>query len=141
MDGDNPICYAKEDIEVFMDPNPKLKWIELLPDLSMGKVSDYHKAGIISVKLSINDKLKNGPIDFNQFDAWKKPPPKRPTNFKVRAYVFQCRDLPAADSDGQSDPYVCIWDTGKVVQKTKFIEDNVNPLFYETVELVYEANA
>jgi hypothetical protein len=26
--------------------------------------------------------------------------------YKVRAYIFQCRDLPAADSDGTSDPAV-----------------------------------
>jgi len=61
-------------------------------------------------------------------------------NFKVRAFIFQCRDLPAADSDGTSDPYICVWDTGKKTQQTKYIEDNVNPLFYETIELVYEAN-
>lgn len=100
MDGDNAICYAVDDIEKFMDPNPKIRWLELTPDLSMGKVKEHHKAGLVSFKLAIHDKTKNGPIDFNQFDAWKKPPPKRPKNFKVRAYVFQCRDLPAADSDG-----------------------------------------
>ncbi len=74
------------------------------------------------------------------FEAWNKVVPKRPKNFKVRAFIFQCRDLPAADSDGQSDPYIQLWDTGKKVQQTKYIEDNVNPLFYETLELVYEAN-
>lgn len=140
MDGDNPICYAVDNVENFMDPNPKMRWLELNPDLSMGKVSEHHKAGLISVKLAIHDKSLNGPIDFKQYDAWKKPPPKRPNNFKVRAYLFQCRDLPAADSDGQSDPYIVVWDTSKEVQKTKFIEDNVNPLFYETLELVYEGN-
>jgi hypothetical protein len=113
MDGDNPIAYAQDNIEAFMDPNPKMRWIELQPDLSIGKVSEAHKAGIISVKLAIHDKTLKGPIDFKQFDAWKKPPPKRPNNFKVRAYVFQCRDLPAADSDGQSDPYIVFWDTSK----------------------------
>ena len=77
----------------------------------------------------------NGPINFADFDAWKKPPPKRLGNFKVRAFVFQCRDLPAADSDGQSDPYLRIWDTDTTVKKTKIIEDNLNPLFYETLEL------
>ena len=49
--------------------------------------------------------------------------------------------MPAADSDGQSDPYIVAWDTSKEIQKTKFIEDNLNPLFYETLELVYEANS
>jgi len=59
---------------------------------------------------------------------------------KVRVYLFQCRDLPAADSDGQSDPYVVLWDTGKETIQTKVIDDNINPLFYETHELQIEAN-
>ena len=49
--------------------------------------------------------------------------------------------MPAADDDGSSDPYICIWDTSKTLQKTKYIEDNVNPLFYTTMELMYEANS
>jgi Ca2+-dependent lipid-binding protein len=48
--------------------------------------------------------------------------------------------LPAADTDGQSDPYIRIWDTEKDVKKTQTIEDNLNPLFYETLELAYEVN-
>lgn len=100
MDGEKPICYAKDEIRHCLDPNPKFKWFELTPDLSIGRVKEAHKAGLISIKLSIHDKSLNGPIDFAQFAAWKKPPPKRPINFKIRAYVFQCRDLPAADSDG-----------------------------------------
>ena len=47
-----------------MDPNPKFMWVEMTPDLSIGKVSEHHKAGIISVKLSIHEKTANGPIDF-----------------------------------------------------------------------------
>ena len=34
-----------------------------------------------------------------------------------------------------------MWDTSKVLKQTKVIEDNVNPLFYETVEMSYEANS
>lgn len=60
----------------------------MTPDLSLGKVSDSNKAGMISVKLSIHDKTKDGPINFEAFPAWKKPPPKRSGVKKVRAYVF-----------------------------------------------------
>lgn len=90
--------------------------------------------------MSINDKTKNGMIDFTKFSSWKKPPPKRPFNKKIRAYLYQCRDLPAADSNGSSDPYIVLWDTSKTVKKTKHIEDNINPLFYTTMELNYEVN-
>lgn len=65
-----------------------MKWLELVPDLSVGKIKEYHKAGLISVKLSIHDKTTDGSIDFAKYSAWRKPPPKRPTNFKIRAYIF-----------------------------------------------------
>lgn len=140
MSGDTCISYFKEDVEKFMDPNPDWLWIELLPDLSIGKVTDPQKAGIISVKLSIHDKTKDGPINFEQFNAWKKPPPKRLNVMKVRVFMYQCRDLPAADSDGSSDPYIKFWDTTKEIKQTKVIDDNNNPLFYETMELTIECS-
>ena len=33
-----------------------------------------------------------------------------------------------------------MWDTSKDVKKTKVIEDNLNPLFYETLELILEGS-
>jgi len=122
-----------------LDPNPQMKWYQFNCDLAIGKVSDAHKAGLFSMKLSIHNKSKNGPVSFEQFEAWKKPPPKRLNVYKIRTYLFQCRDLPAADSDGQSDPFVVIWDQSKEKKKTKMIEDNLNPLFYQTIELSVEA--
>lgn len=59
----------------------------------------------------------------------------------VRAYIYQCRDIPAADEDGQSDPFIKIWDSTQEEKKTKVIEDNTNPLFYETLELKFEATS
>ena len=100
MDGDKPISFHKENIENFMNPDPQIRWVELEPDLSIGKVKEHYQAGIISFKLSIHDKTVNGSLDFNTFRTWKKPIPKRPAIKKVRAFVYQCRDLPAADSDG-----------------------------------------
>lgn len=57
-------------------------------DPSIGKVAEPHKAGLISFKLSIHDKTIDGPINFEQFDAWKKPPAKRLNIKKVRVYVY-----------------------------------------------------
>ena len=64
---------------------------------------------------------------------------RRPGNKKVRAYIFQCRDLPAADSDGTSDPFLEFVDSDKP-QRTEVVNDNLNPIYYEAVELMYEAN-
>ena len=110
MSGKNAICYYKASVHEFMEPNAQIKWVELTNDLSVGKIKDAHKAGLLSFKLSIHDRTKNGNINFEQFEAWKKPPPKRLKVYKARIYVYQCRDVPSADDDGQSDPYIKVWD-------------------------------
>ena len=65
---------------------------------------------------------------------------RRPGNLKARAYIFQCRDLPAADSDGTSDPFIQIIDSD-VLKKTIVVNDNLNPIFYQAIDLMYEANS
>ena len=65
MSGDKPICFYSANIEEFMDPNPKMRWIELNPDLALGKVTEHSQAGLISFKMSIHDKAKDGPISFD----------------------------------------------------------------------------
>jgi hypothetical protein len=47
--------------------------------------------------------------------------------------------LPAADENGSSDPFIRITGTGKA-QDTRVIFDNVNPIFYQTLDIEYEAN-
>jgi len=37
-----------------------------------------------------------------KFDRYNK-------SITVRMYLFQCKDLPAADDNGLSDPYISIW--------------------------------
>jgi Ca2+-dependent lipid-binding protein len=64
----------------------------------------------------------------------------RSTPVKVRAYIYLCLDLPAADKTGSSDPFIEVWDTVAEVKKTQVVEDNNNPLFYETLELDYEVD-
>jgi hypothetical protein len=88
MSGSDAICYYKADIEEFMDPNPQWKWVQMIPDLSVGKVKDTYKAGVISFRLSIHDKRQGGPIQYKDFKAWSKDPPKRMGVRKVRAYIF-----------------------------------------------------
>ena len=49
--------------------------------------------------------------------------------------------MPSADTDGQSDPYIKVWDTTKETRKTAVIDDNNNPLYYETLELIIETTS
>lgn len=65
---------------------------------------------------------------------------KRIDAIRVRAYIFLCRDLPAGDKDGSSDSYLALWDASPQVPKTKVIDDDNNPLFYEVKDLYYEVD-
>jgi hypothetical protein len=99
--------------------------------------------------------MKDATINYKDFDPWKKKPALRAVPIKIRAYIYQCRDLPASDENGATDAYVTVWDLseaeksnalikfdteneGDSMKKTRVIEDNLNPLFYECLELEYE---
>jgi len=149
MDGDDPVCYHIEAIKNFVvdkkkagaekgKDGPAFKWVQFVPDLCVGKVTDAHAAGIFSFRMQIHDVTKDGPVDFKQWKVWKQKVAKRANPIKVRAYIYLCRDLPAADKEGTSDPFIRIWDTVPEEKKTAVIEDNTNPLYYEVVELDYE---
>jgi hypothetical protein len=138
MDGNLPVCYYLDSVRNFFDPNPKFKWVEMCPDRCVNKVKESHKAGIISFKISVHNVTDRGPIDYKNFDSWRKKVPKRSLPIKIRAYIYQCKDLPAADATGTSDPYIEVWDTSEKTKETDVCEDNNNPLFYEVLELDYE---
>lgn len=76
MDDDKPICFYKEDIKNFTNPNPEYKWVSFKPDMCVGKVKDANKAGMISFKLAIHD-MSEYEINFREQKSWKKMPPKR----------------------------------------------------------------
>lgn len=82
----------------------------------------------------------SGKYDFSKKKVWSKKVPKRANPLKIRAYIYLARDLPAADKSGTSDPYIVCWDTVPEEKRTKTVEDNNNPLFYETIELDYEVD-
>jgi hypothetical protein len=63
---------------------------------------------------------------------------------KIRAYVIQCRNLPAADAEGSCDPFIHMWDIdsdGDMLKDkeqteadkrrtcTSVIEDTLNPIY------------
>ena len=57
---------------------------------------------------------------------------------KVRVYIFSCKDIPAADDDGQSDCYVSCWNQDGEDIKTVIVSDSLNPIFYECKEFIIE---
>ena len=77
MDGSKPICFWKGKVSDFTNPDPKFQWLILKNDKAIGAVDKDHEAGMIQMKFSIHSKHTDGPIDFKNFEAWKKPPPRR----------------------------------------------------------------
>jgi hypothetical protein len=71
------------------------------------------------MRLAIHNVSKDGPINFKDYKAWNKKIAKRAVPIKIRAYIYQARDLPAADSEGTSDPYITVWDTTATDKKKK----------------------
>lgn len=80
MDGDTPICYWSAPASEFTDPNPSYRWCIMAADRAIGALTDDSKAGMIQLKLSINDIKKNGQVDFLKQPTWAKKPPKRMGN-------------------------------------------------------------
>ena len=138
MDGSMPICFWRGNAVDFLDRNPKYAWYPLTNDLAIGKVQNAYDAGMIQIKLSINDLQKNPPVVWNQYPTWREKAPKRLTPMKVRCYIFQCKDLPSADTDGTSDPYISVWNPDNIEAKTDVVEDNLNPIYYQAVDVGYE---
>ena len=122
---------------------PEYRWITLLPDLCVNKVKHPKDAGMISFKMSVHqvyrDRTMNKDIynNFKDYEAWSINEPKRLHAVKIRAYIYQARDLPAADANGTSDPYLRVWDMSEDEIKTRVIEDTTNPQFYEVLEMTY----
>jgi hypothetical protein len=93
------------------------------------------------MKLSIADprtSLNGQKIKFADFDAWKKPPPKRLSSYAIRCFIWQCKDIPSADDNGTSDPFITLWNQDERKIRTKTIEDNINPIYFETHDLFYD---
>ena len=64
MEDSNPICYWKGKVKDFTNPDPKYQWLIFKNDKAIGKVKEDHEAGMVQMKLTINAKHENGPVDF-----------------------------------------------------------------------------
>lgn len=93
---------------------------------------------MIQVKFSINDLQKNPKANWNQYSAWRYEPTLYLEKKVLRCFIFQCKELPSADSDGASDPFLQVWDADNSDVKTKVLNDCLNPIFCETLEVEME---
>jgi len=152
---DQPICFWRGEAADFMDPDPQYRWHPLTANQALGLVEEAHEAGMIQFKLSldmitlpdlVDGQLQHGDPEkpgewkqsLKQYPAWRERPPVRLNSHKVRCYIYQCKDLPSADSDGSADPYISVYNPNGAGLRTRTIEDNLNPIFYDVVEVHYD---
>ncbi len=79
------------------------------PEPIADKVESPELAGVVGFRLSIVP--ADSGIDLKSQPKWSGRLARRPESAKIRCYLFQCRDLPAADEDGASDPLVVVYNT------------------------------
>ena len=60
-----PIGYWWANATEFIDPSPQYRWCIMKADKAIGTLKHDHEAGMIQLKLSINDVAKNREINFN----------------------------------------------------------------------------
>lgn len=92
---------------------------------------------------------------YKKYARWAKKQQTRLNARKIRAYIIQCRNLPAADAEGSCDPFIHMWDmdsNGDMLKDfresqgenpsrrtcTSVIEDTLNPIYQQVLDLNYE---
>ena len=121
MKGKVPVCFWRGKVADSANPSPEMKWIVLKNDLSVGEVKENYKAGMIQIRLSINSRAQSGPIIFANSTCWKgltgKGRSQRLTSYRIRLFIFQCRNIPSADDNGLTDCYIKVWnqDANRVI--------------------------
>ena len=102
--------------------------MNLIPDRSLGILSNEWDGGFVQIRIYVG--VYTG-RDMDKDGNWHIPPIPPAKNKKTSGLIcfnlYQCRDLPAADSDGQSDPYIEIYCNG-IISTSSVIENTLNPM-------------
>lgn len=135
---DRPVSYWRGSIMDHRELNSPITWKNFKRDKAVGQVKDDVHAGIISFRLLIRQvAAANPPLAEGHGHPWGVPIAKRYSTYKLRAAVYQCENLPPADSNGTSDPFVQLYTHGDEQVKTKFCYDTNNPIYYQVLEVPF----
>ena len=126
------LSYARFKASEFEDMNPEMRWVELIPEPVSDEIKSPEQAGILSFRISCYNQIENT-INIMKEPNWSRKIQRRPRINKIRCYVYSCKELPAADEDGTSDPVLVLWDAADKkdkIKKTAEIEDTCDPMYY-----------
>ena len=132
------VCYTRLNSKDFRDIMAEPKWIALTPDKAIGKIANEWEGGHLLIRIYTG---KYTGDEDDRIGKWHLPPhkvsPKRLKKAKLLFNLYQCRELPSADSDGQSDPYVELYCDGQTVI-SPVIDNTLNPMWYKILALDLE---
>ncbi|CAG9332379.1 unnamed protein product [Blepharisma stoltei] len=133
---DSHVCFARLNPYDWQDLKGEARWIAMCPEKSIGKIKNDWEGGYILLRLYIgafDDESENLTIG-----RWNVPPRiKNKQSVTLIINLYQCRSLPIADSDGESDPYIKVYCYGNEVKSTTKMH-TLNPMWYETLQLKFE---
>lgn len=140
MQDDTIIAYMRLLPNSCRDINVEPDWMQLIPDKSTGVVDKDWEAGFIRLRVYVGK--TNGGEDQLQ-GGWNQKPIKPPVGNKMLlANIFQCRNLPSADSNGKADPYVVVkCGPSEALTDKKERMNNLNPIWYRTLALPVSCNS
>ena len=102
-------------------------WVQLLEEPLLDKLKDTETPGNILMQLEIVTRAEAAKHKFRFSDELSSKEKKT-----VRVYLYQARNLAAADSNGSSDPYATI-QIGENKKKGGRREATLNPSYYEVI--------
>lgn len=100
------ICFKRLDPKKNTDMRAGARWIHLKPDKAIGKVTKDWEGGFLRMRVGVGRYGAWSEQNYKD-EGWNLKPALPPQERKIlRCNLYQCRSLPAADSDARADPYV-----------------------------------
>lgn len=133
--GDVILSYARVPSTENREKTAASAWVTFLPDKSVGKVKNEWEGGLVRLRLYIG--IIDSEKDEIAIGRWNVKPVLPPENGrKLLVNIYQCRNLPAADSSGDADPYLeiqCGTSTHTTPKQERL--NNLNPVWYRSIPL------
>jgi len=138
--GDTILSYARMPSTLGREKTAAAIWVPFLPDKAVGKVANDWEGGLVRLRVYIG--VLNSEREDLATGRWNVKPVKPPENGRqLLVNVYQCRNLPAADSDGAADPYLQLQCGAASVSTPKEERlNNLNPVWYRTIPLPVMCN-
>ena len=121
------VLYRDDDEET-----TKVKQYTLIEDLSRNKLHDEEFPGILNMRITIYED-DPPPRELDQMPSFEDLQ-NLYQEYVLRVYLFMGRDLPAADENGLSDPFIIVKWAGES-RESKVKNQTLNPGWFQTLEM------